>query len=182
MNNSFKTLLLALFASAATFVSMTFVSCNRDKCKSIVCANNGVCNDGACTCPSGYEGSNCETVARSKYVGNWTVNEKGSVTNEAQYSASISNGNNITDLQITNFFNYFRSPINAYVVNDTIYIPNQQLEGKVVFGYGYLYTTNTYGQYGAINFTYEVIDTATNTPDDFGFYIPDGSLPSVWTR
>ena len=84
MNNSFKKILFAVFASAATFVSMTFVSCNRDKCKSVVCAHNGVCDGGACTCPSGYEGSNCETVARDKYVGNWTVNEKGSVTNEAQ--------------------------------------------------------------------------------------------------
>ncbi len=182
MNNSFKTIVFAVFATAATFVSMTLGSCNRDKCKGIVCANNGVCDAGACQCPSGYQGSNCETVARAKFKGNWTVNEKGSNTDEAQYSASIGYGANITDLVITNFFNYFKGSINAYVVNDTIYIPNQQLEGKVVFGYGYLYTTNTYGQYGAISLTYEVIDTATNLPDDFGFYGPDGSLPSTWTR
>jgi hypothetical protein len=182
MKSSLKTILLSACATVATFVSMMYVSCSQDKCKSVVCANNGVCSNGACICVAGYEGPNCETVARSKWIGNWTVNEKGSTTAAAQYTASIEEGANITDVSIVNFYNFFQTPIKGYIANDTLYIPNQQLQGHVVFGKGYLYTTTTYGQYGAISLIYEVVDTATNIPDDFGYYSLDGSLPSTWTR
>jgi hypothetical protein len=182
MNTPLKKILAPVLIVISGFFSVVYFSCNRDKCKTIVCANGGVCSQGACTCPSGYQGTNCETVSRYKFLGEWQVFEKGSISNSASYPISISASNNITDVSITNFFNYFETPIRGYVVGDTLYIPNQQYEGKVVFGVGYIYSNNTYGQYGAISMRYEVIDTATNVPDDFGFYGPDLSAPSAWNK
>ncbi len=184
MRSSFKTVLMSALAATAVFFTVIYTSCNRDKCKSIVCANGGICNDGACNCPSGYEGTNCERLSRNKFIGNWTVNEKGSITLAAQYPVSIEPSQNPTDVTIKNFYNYFLTPIKASIVGgDTIIIPNQQYEGKVIFGVGYIYSDVTYGQYGAIEMRYEIIDTATQKVNDFGYNAAiDGSDPSIWNK
>jgi hypothetical protein len=182
MNTPFKKIFI--LALSALF-SLTYMSsCNRDKCKTIVCAFDGVCNNGACICKSGYEGSNCETLTRDKFTGNWTVFEKGSTTLAAQYPISIvPSGTSPTDVVINNFYNFFTVPIKAYVMGDSIFIPNQQYQGKVVFGVGYIYTNVTYGQFGAISMSYEVIDTMPpNRVVDFGYYPPDLSNPSAWNK
>ncbi len=188
MKLRFKTIIFSAFATLAAFFSIVFVSCNRDKCKSVVCAHGGICNGGSCTCPAGYEGSNCETVSRNKFLGNWTVLEKGSITLGAQYGTSIeaTTDNPSTgpvNLVIKNFYNYFTTPIKAYVQRDTIFIPNQQYEGKVLFGVGFIYSDVTYGQYGAIEMRYEIIDSATSKVNDFGYNAAiDHSDPSVWNK
>jgi hypothetical protein len=182
MNTPFRRILITSLAAVSTVLSIGYVSCNRDKCKTIVCANTGVCDGGKCICPSGYEGSNCETISRNKFLGNWRVFEKGSTSNAAQYGISIQASGKVTDVVIRNFNNFFETPVKGYVNGDTLTIPNQEMEGKVVFGNGYIYSTNTYTQFGAISMTYEVIDTITNIPDDYGFYAPDGSAPSAWNK
>jgi len=183
MKTPLKTIQIIALIAFSAFASVTYTSCNRDECKTIVCANQGVCNNGACTCPLGYEGTNCETVSRDKFIGNWSVFEKGSITQAAQYPISISAGVNITDVVITNFYNYFTVPVNATVNNDTLFIPNQQYQGKVLFGVGYIYTNTTYGQYGSINMEYEIVDTATLNVDDFGYNsIVDHSAASAWNK
>lgn len=184
MKFPFKAIVISSLATVAAFCTVVYTSsCNQDKCKTIACANGGVCNDGACTCPSGYEGSNCEKVARDKFIGNWTVFEKGSITLAAQYPISIEPAKEITDVVIKNFYNYFRTPIKATVQGDSLFIPNQQYEGKIVFGIAHIYTNVTYGQYGAIEARYEVIDTATNKVNDFGYnQAIDGSDPSIWNK
>ncbi|MCW3124093.1 MAG: hypothetical protein JWQ38_3585 [Flavipsychrobacter sp.] len=183
MKNRLKTILLSAVVTCSAFVAVVYTSCNRDKCKTIVCANGGVCNSGACICPSGYEGSNCETASRDKFEGHWTVFEKGSNTEAAQYPVTIKKGKNVTDVLIYNFYNYFNTPIKGYVSNDTVFIPNQQYEGKVLFGQGYMFSDVTYGQYGRISMAYEIIDTATGLVNDFGYYTAiDGSEPSLWNK
>jgi len=162
---------------------MSFMACNRNKCNTVVCLNRGVCNDGACTCPVGYEGANCETEIRKKFTGNWRVFEKGSASLAKQYGVSVTNGEGVTDLLITNFNNYFHGRIRAYVEGTRIIIPVQRTEGKVVYGEGDLFTTVTYGQFGGITFRYIVQDSATLTKDDYG-YEPaiDFSEPSDWNK
>lgn len=180
-----KTVFISALVTFAAFLSTVYFSCNRDKCKTIVCAHNGVCNDGNCICPSGYGGPNCETTLRDKFLGNWTVTEKGSATMAAQYPLTIlPSGDAVTDVRIRNFYNYFRTPIKGTVSGDTLYIPNQQYEGKVLWGIGYISSSVTYGQYGTITMRYEIIDTAGNAPvvNDFGIYPQDLSDPSVWLK
>lgn len=187
MKFPFKTVLISAVATVSAFASITYTSCNRDKCKTITCANGGVCNEGRCICPSGFEGSNCETVTRNKFLGNWFVYEKGSMTNAAQYPISIKPAGEASDppldVVITNFNNYFLTPIKAYVTGDTLIIPNQQYEGKVVHGIGYIHSSNTYVQFGGITMRYQVIDTATQNVNDYGYNEPvNHSKPSEWNK
>ncbi len=182
MKTPLKTILISALATFSAFISIVYVSCNRDKCKTIVCAHGGVCNSGGCICPSGYQGSNCETLSRNKFLGNWSVFEKGTRTESAQYPITIETGKEITDVIIKNYYNYFKTSVKAYVAGDTLYIPNQQYEGKVLFGVGYVFSDVTYGQYGRISMRYEIIDTATMLVNDFGYYEPDGSDPSLWNK
>lgn len=182
MKTPLKTILFSALVTCSAFIAVVYTSCNRDKCKTIVCAHGGVCNSGACICPSGYQGSNCETTSRDKFLGNWTVFEKGTNTESAQYPISVVPGKDITDVLIKNFYNFFKTPIKGYVNNDTLFIPNQQYEGKVLFGQGYIFSDVTYGQYGRISMAYEIIDTATGLVNDFGNYPPDESDPSLWNK
>lgn len=183
MRFPFKTILISSIATIAAFTAVVYTSCNRDKCRTINCAHGGVCNDGACTCPAGYEGTNCETIMRNKFLGNWHVLEKGSITLAAQYPVSIEPTTLITDVVIKNFYNYFKTPVKATVKGDSIFIPNQQYEGKVLFGIGYIYSSTTYGQYGGISLRYEIIDTATQRVNDFGYNEAlDHSKPSQWNK
>lgn len=45
------------------FTAVTYTSCTKDKCKDVTCQNGGTCTDGVCSCPSGFEGTNCETAS-----------------------------------------------------------------------------------------------------------------------
>ena len=60
---------LTALVTFTTFGAVTFTSCNPDKCKDVVCQNNGNCNseDGTCTCPTGFDGANCQTEVRNTY-------------------------------------------------------------------------------------------------------------------
>jgi hypothetical protein len=183
MTARLKTIVISSLISFSAFAAIVYTSCNRDKCKTVVCAYGGVCNDGVCNCRPGYEGTNCETISRQKFLGNWSVFEKGSITEASQYGISITEGPKINDVIIKNFYNYFVTPIAGVVKNDTLFIPNQQYEGKVLFGIGYIYTSVTYTQFGAIDMKYEIVDTATQAVNDFGYNSKlDHSDPSRWNK
>jgi len=181
MKSPLKKILIPVLLILSAFISIVYMSCNSDKCKTIVCAYGGVCNQGSCICPLGYEGTNCETISNYKFLGNWTVFEKGSSSKAAEYPASIVDST-LTVVKIINFNDYFTVPVIAYVNNDTLTIPNQELQGKLIFGIGYVYSTATYGTFAAMSIKYEIIDTATNSIDDYGYNPADLSMPSLWNK
>ncbi len=191
MRLSLKTL-IDLLAFIILFLAITSASCTKDTAtttittttvKCVTCSNGGACINDTCVCPSGYEGVSCETISRQKFFGNWSVFEKGSTSPAAQYPVSITEGSTINSVVIQNFYNYFYAYINATIIRDTILIPTQQYQGKIVYGMGYIYNSTTYGQNGAINMKYEVIDTATGVINDFGYNSgADHSNASIWDR
>lgn len=61
--------LLAACSFLAIASMVTYSSCVNDSCKAIVCRNGGTCADEFCTCPSGYEGTQCEIKSMEKFVG-----------------------------------------------------------------------------------------------------------------
>jgi len=159
MNASIKTIMLSALGAIAAFATVTYSSCKSDPCKAIVCANGGVCNDGSCTCPSGYEGTQCETVMRDKFKGVFVVLEKGSVSNTAQYSVSVEPGTAVTDIKIKNFGNRFTDPVEAYVKGDTLYIPQKTYD----------------------NGRWEVQGIGVYLPDPSDFYGKHGRMQSDFT-
>lgn len=183
MKNTLRPLLYSFIVLLGVLFSVLYTSCQPDKCKAIACAYGGVCNEGSCKCLPGYEGSNCETITRKKFIGLWAVKEKGSVTPLRQYPLSIEPDSAVTGVLIKNLYNYFNTQkVRAILQGDTLIIPNQQLMGKVIFGKGYIHSTGA-GVNNSITMRYEVIDVATQLVDDFGYYADlDFSDPSEWTK
>ena len=183
MKNTLKPLLYSSIILLSVLFAAMYTSCTPDKCKAIACAYGGTCNEGSCKCQPGYEGSNCETITRKKFIGLWAVKEKGSVTPLRQYPISIEGDSAVTGVLIKNLYNFFNNQkVRAIVMGDTVVIPNQQLMGKVIFGKGYIHSTGI-GNNNTITMRYEVIDVATQLVDDFGYYADiDFSDPSEWTR
>lgn len=183
MKNALKSLLFSIVILSGVLFAAIYTSCNPDKCKAIACAYGGTCNEGSCKCLPGYEGTNCETITRKKFIGLWAVKEKGSITPLRQYPLSIEGDSAVTGLLIKNLYNFFNGQkVRATILGDTIIIPNQQLMDKVVFGKGYIHSTGT-GINNSITIRYEVIDANTQLVDDFGYYADiDFSDPSEWTK
>lgn len=189
MKINLRQLYLSLFTSLTVFSAILYASCgkpagNSNACAAIACAHGGSCYNGKCTCPTGYEGDNCEITTRDRYLGGWTTSEKGTVTALREYQVAIETSSiDAAHVSLKNVYNYFSSPISAYVVKDTLIIPNQQLQGKVIFGKGYIDTVGGASIANKLTLYYEVIDSATQMVDDFGFYSNvDNSSPSVWSK
>ena len=185
MRFTFKSILFPALILISAFFAVVYTSCNVDKCKTIVCANRGVCTQGACTCPAGYEGPACESIARKKFTGNFMVFEKGSASLARQYPIDIieDTSSPVTFLLINNCYNYFKTPIKAYAEGTTLVIPNQHLQGKVIYGTGTIAYNTTYAQYGNITMRYVVEDSASQIIDDYGYESDaDHSDPSAWNK
>ena len=179
MNARIKTIMLSALGAITVFTAVTISSCKEDKCKAIVCAFGGVCTDGICLCPSGYEGPQCETITRTRYLGPWIVTEDGTLTDAAQYTVSVEKGVNINELRIKNFHNLFVKEVSAFVKGDTLYIPQQELENQnTVIGSGYITEDKFYGTHGRLVIKYKVTDSIGRV-DDFGI---DAGDPSLWTK
>lgn len=182
MKATLKPIILSSIIILATLFTVMYTSCKPDKCKAIACAYGGTCNEGSCKCLPGYEGSNCETITRNKFVGFWSVKEQGTISPLRQYPLSIENDSAVTGVLIKNLYNFFSGQkVRAYIQGDTLIIPNQQLMGKVVFGKGYILSVAP-GVNNAISMRYEVIDVVSQVVDDFGYYSElDESKPSDWS-
>ncbi|HRP88948.1 MAG TPA: calcium-binding EGF-like domain-containing protein [Edaphocola sp.] len=182
-----KRILLGLFSALATISALSVSSCKVDKCKAIVCANNGNCDkdDGSCECPVGFEGERCETVTRDRFIGAYTIDEDGTVSNVARYSASIEAGAQVDQIKIRNFNNQTNAYVYATVRGDSLFIASQSYQvgqiTKTVVGYGIITpgeTTNYY-QHATIRLNYRV-SSSDGVVDDFGYQ--DSGQPSVWVK
>lgn len=179
MKARLKSVILTAISVIATFSIVTYSSCELDKCKSISCAFQGVCNEGRCICPNGYEGPQCETVTRKKFLGTWVVSETGSISQGSQYTVSVEPGPNLTEVRIKNFRNFFITDVNAFVKGDSIYLPEQILQNQTITGNGWIEDEKYYGDNGRIVLKYKVKDNATGDTDDYG---ADGGTPSTWNK
>ncbi|MEO5674696.1 MAG: calcium-binding EGF-like domain-containing protein [Chitinophagales bacterium] len=80
---------LSFLTVIATATIMFFNSCSSDACKDVNCGTFGNCVDGTCICDAGYEGDNCETESRAKFVGTYTVS--GTITCPISGDGTITN-------------------------------------------------------------------------------------------
>lgn len=175
-------ILLAIFLFWGT---ASLFSCKSDKCKGTYCAHGGICNDGVCTCPLGYAGPTCDSQSKNNFIGTWTIQETGTISSYNSYTLYIYSDTPANQVIIYNLYNYLTNyPIRAIIKGDTITMPNQQYQGKVIFGNGFICPSVEHGRYGAIVMKYEVIDTSiSNKIDDFGVYpLLDHSKASNWIK
>ncbi len=93
-----------------TFISIAVISCKKDDpepdpCENVSCLNGGTCNNGSCSCTAGYEGSNCGTEQRAKFVASYSVSENCNLTGNFNYTMTISNSaTGVSAVVINNFY------------------------------------------------------------------------------
>ena len=101
---SIRSVALSALLSIGAFSAVMYTSCSKDECKDVVCQNGGTCADGKCTCTTGYEGTNCETKSRDKFIGTYVGTEICSTGNDA-YSITLAANSDALKLTMTNIYN-----------------------------------------------------------------------------
>lgn len=66
--------LITAFAFFGIAGTVLYSSCEKDTCEGLNCKNGGSCVEGFCHCPSGFEGTECETMAGTKFLGKFVGN------------------------------------------------------------------------------------------------------------
>lgn len=70
---SFRLVALSALLTVGSFSTILYTtSCEKDACKGVTCLNGGTCDGGSCTCPTGFVGTNCQTLA---VIGSWKGND-----------------------------------------------------------------------------------------------------------
>lgn len=96
---SIRNLAFSALLTIGAFTAITYTACNKDECKDVVCNNGGTCAAGVCVCPTGYEGTSCDTKVRDRFVGKWTGSDVcGLGTYNITLNISASSTNGITAL------------------------------------------------------------------------------------
>ncbi len=137
------------------FAAATWLSCNKDRCVTMSCYNGGVCHNGLCTCSSGYEGVNCSTESRQKFLGNWQQTGGSGTLQGSQFAVSLTGGLTANSINIINFDNGFTQPVTGSVTSsDSLIISTQTIQGSVLSGAAY------YAGGGIIQVNYTVTSPA----------------------
>ncbi len=177
-------ILFVLLVSASVHLS----SCSKNdgdktvKIKCVTCMNGGLCINDSCRCPAGYEGINCELSSADKFTGAWNVSEKGSRSLAVNYVSYIHPDTVSGSVLIQFFNNYFATDVRAFIVVDSIIIPEQVLQGKRIVGKGITYYNPSKSSYGNLYMAYKVTDLATLEVNDYGYDTPGTSNSSVWNK
>lgn len=120
---------LRFLGLAISFVALALTGC-KDPCKDVACQNGGVCDEGACICAIGYEGENCETSQRAKFIASYNVDESCNQTGNFNYSITIATSAvSVNNVVINNFYGVGAS-VSGVVNGSSINIPNQTVNAQ----------------------------------------------------
>ena len=88
--------------------TLLMASCATDPCKDITCLNASTCSDGTCLCTDWYEGTDCGTEQRTKFLGTYSgavvFTQSGGSTDNENWDiiiGSVLDSVNHFDLMIT---------------------------------------------------------------------------------
>lgn len=144
---------LSALSALALSTMLFFSSCTPDPCKDVTCLNNGTCNDGNCECVTGYEGTDCGTEVRAKFLGPYSVTDGCSASGAATYSININKSNTeINVVLISNFWNLFANNVKATVNGTNLTIATQEPDND-----GYKVTGNGTINGNTLTINYTVI-------------------------
>ncbi len=141
-----------------TFTAVTYTSCTKDECKDVVCQNGGTCISGTCSCPTGYEGSNCQTLSRDKFVGTYIGTEQCTSGTDA-YTIVLAASSGALNLTFTNIYNQ------GYTATCTV-------TGKNTFSFSGSQLTTSFTGNGTLNgnqltVAYQITSPAANNSCTF---------------
>lgn len=89
------------------------------------------CGDDPTSCPVGYEGKNCDTEMREKFVGNWNADERDDQDVRYIYNATIAKGSSTNTVSIKNLSDgaFNERLVNGTVEGNTLKVSNQKPNG-----------------------------------------------------
>lgn len=167
---------LAYFASILMLaIGFAFTGCESDPCKDVECGSFGTCLEGDCVCDSGYEGTDCATLSKDKFLGtsgaaaSYSVVDACSASGAASYTTGISASSaDDTKVLISNFWDAFVNNVEATVDGEDITIANQEpdADGFTVAGSGTIAS-------GVITMNYTITNTGNGDTD---------VCQSTWTK
>lgn len=146
---------------ALAFGMMVMTNACSDPCKDVTCLNGGTCAEGTCDCTTGYEGDDCGTQERTKFIGTYGVSDVCSLSGGSGYDCTIkTSGTDISKVLITNVWDSFSADVVATVSGTTITVANQEpdSDGYTVAGNGTISGTT-------ISMTLTITETTTSTAD-----------------
>lgn len=165
------TLSLSLFL----FAVIGLAGCiGKDKC-SVTCLNGGTCLHNSCMCPDGFEGDNCGSLSRDKFVHAWLAHSDSPVTYAGLYPTSIEAGARPADVVVINLDNYF-TRLDGYVHYDTVSIREQAQGDLQVIGWG---VYKMAGRKPILEMHYRVTSLSTHVTVDHSLDSP-GTSPVLW--
>jgi hypothetical protein len=162
-----KTIAVSVLLTLGAFSAITYTACTKDECKDVDCGLNGTCISGACSCATGYEGTNCQTKTRDRFIGTWTGSD---VCGSGTYTITLTIGSSSTS-DITALISNPGGFGTAVTITGTVTGPNtltfteanvggaRSLSGTMTFSGG---TTTT--DPNAMTFNYTVTP-AVGSPD-----------------
>jgi hypothetical protein len=161
----FRNIAVAALVTLGAFSAVTYTSCTKDKCKDVTCNNGGTCSDGNCTCASGYEGTSCDSLSRTKFIKIWSATDKINTTNIVYAPVVVANtSGGITEVLISNFSDFFSSAnTKATVSGNTITIARQNPSSNNYYVAG----SGTIAS-GTITWNYTIDSSGVNTQNYTG--------------
>jgi hypothetical protein len=131
-----KHIALGGLLTVSAFTAVLYTSCSKDACKGVTCNNGGTCSGGNCTCTTGYEGTNCQTVSRDKFIGSYTGTEICTVGTD-NYTVTLATNSDALKLTYTNLYNQNFTAICSMAATDSFTFSGAQ-SGATFSGSGRL--------------------------------------------
>ncbi len=141
-----------------------FTNSCKNLCKDVECQNGGICveDDGSCDCSgTGYEGTNCETEERAKFLGTWAVTDACTLSNTSTYTCTIDKSSSaINKVLIDNMWGLFSNPVEATVDGSSVDVALQEPDGDgyTISGSGTISGTE-------ISWSYSITDPTSQVDD-----------------
>lgn len=115
----------SLLAVASLAIGMFIMNACTDPCKDVTCQNGGVCDEGDCICATGYEGTDCGTEMRTKFLGNYSILD-GCYPGTPYTSTISTSADAVNKVAISNILgNTLNGTAKATISGTSITIPNQ---------------------------------------------------------
>ncbi len=123
---TFKNLYFVFALTCTVLAGVLLSGCKKDDpCENVTCQNGGTCNDGTCACAAGYEGTNCGTEVRSKFLATYSFLESCAASGNGNGTLIITTSSTGALNVILNFGSNLI--FNATVSGSQITIPSQTI-------------------------------------------------------
>lgn len=119
-----------LFLPLLVAGTLLATGCKKDPCKDVSCLNGAACADGKCLCTTGYEGDNCGTEMRAKFIGSYNGNFSCPGNNSTVNMTINNSAQGITSVVFSDGFDTWIGTVSG----SSVTIATQTISGGITIG------------------------------------------------